>query len=202
MAYIYKITNKVNEKLYIGQTSFSLPYRLTQHLNEAKHGSNRPLCRAIRKYGEENFIISLLEETENPNEREIFWIKELGSFTNGYNATTGGEGTSTIQKDEIIKVWEQAGRCSIKTLSKIVGHDYSYLCKLFKEWGIDFSYEGWKKQRKRVAQLDRETLEQIAEFDSLADAARAVGVNPKNSHISKVCDGKRPTAYGFKWRWL
>lgn len=179
-----------------------MSHRLAQHFKEAKYGNNRPLCRAIRKYGEQNFVISLIEETNTPNEREVFWIKELNTFKKGYNATTGGEGTSTIQKDEILEVWEQLGKCSIKTLSQTVGHDYSYLCKLFREWGIIFPHEEWKKQRKKVAQLDRDTLGQIAEFDSLADAARAVGVNPKNSHISQVCDGKRSSAYGFKWRWL
>ena len=46
----------------------------------------------MNKYGIEHFHIELIEETDNPEEREIYWIEKLGSFKNGYNATLGGDG--------------------------------------------------------------------------------------------------------------
>lgn len=201
MAYIYKITNLVNGKMYVGQTAFNLQYRLKQHFHDAKRGKQRPLCRAIRKYGEENFSIELIEETKFLAEREIYWIQELNTYKKGYNATKGGEGRLLIEKEEILQLWEELGKCPIKELAALVEHDYSYLCKLFIEWQIERPLQR-KKQQKRVAQLDPITLEVISEFNSLADAARSLGVRPQHSHISKVCDGKRSNAYGYKWRWL
>lgn len=144
----------------------------------------------------------MIEETNIPNEREKYWIQELDTYRTGYNATLGGEGSPEIIKDELLSVWESNGKCSIKELSKITNHDYSYLCKLFKEWGIENPHFEWKTQRKRVAKLDMITGELIEEFDSIANAARSVAVDPYKSHIPKVCDGKRVTAYGYKWQWL
>ena len=46
----------------------------------------------MRKYGVEHFHIELIEEADNPEEREIYWIENKRSFKNGYNATMGGDG--------------------------------------------------------------------------------------------------------------
>ena len=91
MAYIYQITNNINGKIYIGKTEFSLEKRFKEHCKDAfkREDEKRPLYAAMRKYGIENFKISLIEETENPEEREIFWIEQKRSFKNGYNATIG-----------------------------------------------------------------------------------------------------------------
>lgn len=59
MAYVYKIINDLNNKIYIGQTSFSVEERFKQHLRDAKKDKvkNRPLYSAIRKYGPIHFHI-------------------------------------------------------------------------------------------------------------------------------------------------
>ena len=54
---IYKITNIKTGKVYIGKTTRSLNDRLQGHINSADKGDNFKLSRAIRKYGEENFVI-------------------------------------------------------------------------------------------------------------------------------------------------
>ena len=46
----------------------------------------------MRKYGIAHFHIELIEETDNPEEREIYWIEAKDSYRNGYNATLGGDG--------------------------------------------------------------------------------------------------------------
>ena len=56
----------------------------------------------MRKYGIEHFHIELIEETDNPEEREVFWIENKRSFKNGYNATVGGDGKKYIDYDIII----------------------------------------------------------------------------------------------------
>lgn len=53
---------------------------------------DRPLYQAMKEYGIENFSVETLEETENPEEREKYWIEYFSSFKNGYNATIGGDG--------------------------------------------------------------------------------------------------------------
>ena len=56
----------------------------------------------MRKYGIEHFHIELIEETDNPKEREVFWIENKRSFKNGYNSTEGGQFWSpNIHSEEI-----------------------------------------------------------------------------------------------------
>lgn len=99
MSFIYKITNTVNNKIYIGKTVYPSPTkRLLLHFSQAKRGSNTYLHKAMRKYGIENFIISTLEEPDILllNIREIYWIAELNSIVPfGYNCTKGGNGGDT-----------------------------------------------------------------------------------------------------------
>ena len=95
MGFIYKITNKVNGKVYIGQTVKNIEHRFHQHINNALRDQNSYDCalrRAIRKYGVENFSIEEVEECDKPalDEREIYWIQFYDSFHNGYNLTLGG----------------------------------------------------------------------------------------------------------------
>ena len=93
MAYglIYKITNKLNRMPYVGKTTRSLEVRFKEHTKADSY-----IGRAIRKYGEENFLCEVIEECETPeqlNEREIFWIAFFNcKQPNGYNQTDGGDG--------------------------------------------------------------------------------------------------------------
>lgn len=89
--FIYKITNTINQKIYIGQTNQTIEKRFLQHSK-----SITPLGDVMRKYGLENFTIEIIEECSTPEqtkERERFWIKTLKSrVPNGYNQSDGGEG--------------------------------------------------------------------------------------------------------------
>jgi group I intron endonuclease len=90
---IYKTTNVINGKYYIGKDTNNLSYYL---------GSGVLLKRAIKKYGKENFIKEILEYCETLDvldEREKFWIKELNSINLGYNLTEGGTGGDTFTKN-------------------------------------------------------------------------------------------------------
>jgi len=94
MAYIYKITNLVNGKSYIGQTIKKLEERWQQHISilEAGQGSSK-LQYAFDKYGKDNFAFQRLEEcqVEELDEREKYWINEYDTYENGYNSTLGGQ---------------------------------------------------------------------------------------------------------------
>lgn len=89
---IYKITNCINGKMYIGQTVHP-DRRWTEHKQKAKHGQDKfPIHLAIAKYGEENFTFEILEWTENFNNEERRLIQELNTLSpNGYNISEGGE---------------------------------------------------------------------------------------------------------------
>lgn len=94
--YIYKITNKVNNKIYVGQTVRDPKVRFLEHMNDSV--SQDYFHQAIRKYGPDNFTFEIIDEAQTIdelNQKEIFWIKELNSYacssSNGYNTTHGGQ---------------------------------------------------------------------------------------------------------------
>ena len=99
---IYIIRNTINSKVYIGQTKVSLKLRFQNHLSAARNGKDYVIGKAIRKYGEENFYIELLEECtiEELNERERYWISYFNSTNNkfGYNISIGGNVIRTTKK--------------------------------------------------------------------------------------------------------
>lgn len=93
--YIYKITNLINNKVYIGQSK-NPKKRWYEHCLEASNlRKNQLLYNAIRKYGVNNFKLEVIEgPIENYNEREIYWIEYYNSYldkSKGYNMTPGGE---------------------------------------------------------------------------------------------------------------
>lgn len=95
---IYIITNTLNNHRYIGMTKKTLNERWSLHKADARRNKPWHLHRAIRKYGEEKFIIGLLEETtatsmEELGKIETAWIAKLNPE---YNMTTGGEGHTGI----------------------------------------------------------------------------------------------------------
>ena len=93
---IYKATNKINNKIYIGQTTKTLEERIYRHIYRANHSLNithTHFINAIRKYGEENFIWEVIDKGKNQeelNEKEIYWIKYYNSVNDGYNIQDGG----------------------------------------------------------------------------------------------------------------
>lgn len=204
MAYIYEIINDINNKSYVGKTEFSLEKRFKEHCRDSQRKSfeKRPLYSAMRKYGLEHFSIHLLEETNNPNEREKYWIEILGTFKNGYNATKGGDGIAYVDYDLILALYNEG--YGVLQISNITNYDISTIRKVLNNSGISYQE---RKQReyqqisKVVAQLDKETEEIIAIYPSTEEANRALN-KQSSGHISQVCNGKRKTAYGYKWRYL
>lgn len=90
---IYKVTNKVNGKVYIGQTIRTLEQRKWQHLDAAKNGCKTHFYNAIRKYGEDSFVFEILDEASSVqelNELERYYIAKFDSIKNGYNMVDGG----------------------------------------------------------------------------------------------------------------
>ena len=109
---VYIIKNTINDKVYIGETLYSLTRRLKQHFwgafNKKHESYNCHFFRAIRKYGKECFYIELLEEVKLSDKKsvkkriqelEVEYIKKFDSFNNGYNSDTGGNGGKIYSED-------------------------------------------------------------------------------------------------------
>ena len=150
MGYIYKITNILNQKSYIGKTIRDPEIRWNEHKQDNKH-PNLPLQRAFKKYGINSFSFEIIEEVKEEllDEREKYYIKKFNTYKQGYNATLGGEGgvTHTLPKEEIEKIltlWKQ--KCTISQISKITGHSFSAIQNHIKKTGI--TNEQYKKQIK------------------------------------------------------
>ncbi len=92
---IYKIENKINDKIYIGQTKKKLSERIAQHIAENRFYFQK----ALNKYGLESFVISIIDEAytkEILDEKEKYWIKFYDCrMPSGYNLTSGGEGNDS-----------------------------------------------------------------------------------------------------------
>ena len=94
---IYCITNNINGKQYIGLSRDCLK-RWSDHYSKSYHSNKedekrKPLYMAMKKYGRENFSFGILEECslEELKEKEMYWIKKLNTYQNGYDATPGGD---------------------------------------------------------------------------------------------------------------
>ena len=88
---IYKITNNINSKIYIGQSN-NIQRRFSEHQNRGTT-SRIPVDVAIQKYGKENFNFEIIEECsiEQLNQKETYWITYFNSIENGYNCSVGGD---------------------------------------------------------------------------------------------------------------
>lgn len=97
---IYKITNLITNKCYIGK-AINYNKRMQQHKTipfQPDHKEyNKTLYESIRKYGLDNFTFELIEELSDysiSSEREKYYINLYDSYYNGYNDTLGGDGGS------------------------------------------------------------------------------------------------------------
>lgn len=111
MGYIYKISNTINNKLYIGMTRYNIEHRWKEHKSSYQY-KNTHLYSAMRKYGVDNFNIEIIEEC--PEEdliiREAYWISYYDSYKNGYNMTEGkGEGNGTSFNARPIRQYDLEG---------------------------------------------------------------------------------------------
>ena len=214
MAYIYKIINDINEKIYVGKTNLSIEERWRQHKKDRSkiEAQKRPLYRAIKKYGIEYFHIELIEECTNDivNEREKYWIEQYGSFKNGYNATLGGDGKSYIDYDLVVKTYQQLHNQT--KVADILNISQDSVSIILRERGIEPLSSDEVNQKafgKMVAMLDIKTKQILKTFASQSEAARWLIKEKKtittdttkiSSKIGLVVRNKRKTAFGYIWK--
>jgi hypothetical protein len=117
-AIIYKITCKVNEKVYIGFTTRDIETRFKEHIKESRNKKDlRKFYCAIRKYGEKNFCIESIYETHDCiyayETMEDYFIKEHNSITSGYNTKPGGIGQPGGNRTKPVSLYDSNKRCIV-----------------------------------------------------------------------------------------
>ena len=204
MSYIYKIYNDINDKIYIGKTNYLLEKRFKEHIKDSrKKLKNRPLYNAMNKYGSEHFKIELIEECSEQivNDREKYWIEFLQTFKYGYNATLGGEGRAYLDYELIYATYLETN--SIKETALIVSCDEKSVSTILDTYGIskeDKIKNMSLKKSNIVAMIDKKTNKIIKVFNGTREAGRFL--NKKHQNIQGACQGKRKSAYGYKWKYL
>ena len=100
---LYQLTNRVNNKFYIGYTSETPQERFKKHVRDSKKCDFK-FSRALRKYGAENFDIKTLAVVETLQEAlalEVQIIEETQAVMNGYNSNPGGRGGNTGNYEQV-----------------------------------------------------------------------------------------------------
>ena len=190
--FIYKITNTINGKFYIGQTIQNVKERFYQHCATkcSKAVSNMAIHRAIKKYGKSNFTVEVIEEIDsaNLNDRERYWIKYYNSYNNGYNSTKGGQDGCKPFKDldveSIIKEYN-TGK-SLRTLGTIFKVDKQTI----KDLLIRHNVELRTTRTYKLSQKDRDKV--LEDFASgLSRKEIMIKWNISKSYLSQLINGYR-----------
>lgn len=183
---IYKSTNKITGKIYIGQTTQTLEKRIKSHIIESRMENNRPFLLSINKYGSDNFtfeIIDTANSIDELNDKEIYWIDFYNSVSpNGYNITGGGQGKKMIKTKELGRRISEGLKNSEKwqTLLK----DEKYLKKRetnFISWNKgkkltpEHKEKIWEKNRDRILQFNKSTSKKWIVVDKDNNIIRMTG---------------------------
>lgn len=167
---IYKITNNINGKCYIGQ-SIDIKRRFATYRREYKISSNQAILRAMKKYGISNFTFEILLECEQEwlNYYEINIIKSLNTLSpSGYNLTTGGN-YCTVSEETKKKMVKSRGKwthtkdakkkMSLAKLGKPSGpQSIESRCKRAKPFFIDGVYYIGTREAAKELKMSRNTI--------------------------------------------
>lgn len=201
---IYKITNKTNGKIYVGQTVRSLEERISEHKRKKK----ALISQAIKKYGINNFDVEVIDSAktiDDLNKKEIQWINHYNSLTpNGYNQCEGGGNTSGYnhKEESKLKMSEAKSGMYLGENNPFYGKTHSEESKQkmsAARAGRTLTDE-WKKKIGKSCQKKVVNIDTGEVFESVKSAAEKYDL--KDTHISRVCKGKGKTTGGFRWKYF
>lgn len=204
MGFIYKISNTINNKVYIGQTIRPIKYRWRDHLNSKE---NNELHLAIRMLGKQNFYCEQIEQCDDAllNERERYWILYYNSIENGYNMTLGGSTWRGIQEEQLTKqiyeLWDQGLSMAdivrqLKITRTIVRDRLYGYANYSEEESKRRGYETVSATKNKTVYQWSTSGELLNIFESAREAEKVTGVSYKN--ISRAIH-KANSAGGFIW---
>lgn len=222
--YVYKITNKINNKVYIGITH-SPKNRCEQHFSYLRKGyhHSKKFQHSYDKHGEQVFEFQVIAKcTANTLFKlEIEYIKEYDSYRNGYNCTKGGEGGDwrpIKQFDLKGNFIEEYPSMTAASMEHSINHTHLWkVCnrKQPTAGGFQWCYLGKEDQIKKVCK-ERSKIKKVyqysidgfllQEFEDGIKAAEHLAIKSNKSsksvaiNIRKVCQLQSEIAYGFQWR--
>lgn len=215
MGYIYKITNDINNKIYIGKTELPNPEeRWKEHLQDykKKRCEKRPLYDAMSKYGVEHFFFEVIEKTDNTEEREKYWINELRAYigfkdSKGYNATLGGDGKKylNLNEDEVVRYHIEEASCILKGTVEYFKVDRTTIKKILIKHNIPWlkSHESKKLkyflEKKGVVQVNCKTKMVVDRFVNAAEVSSFLSVS--ECSIGDACRNKNGNHYAHGYLW-
>lgn len=204
MGFIYKITNDINDKKYIGLTSGTVDARWDKHCRNAYSGVDYAIYRAMRAYGIEHFSVSIIEEELDFQvlcEREQYWINFYDTYNKGYNETLGGEGNRKYTLETLYALWDSG--LAVGQIAEQLGCNrstvYSSLLA-YSEYTLEESISRRNDSlKKRPVQFDINGR-YVATFNSEEEACLAVGAS--TGSVGLCCNSdKHCTVKGYIWLW-
>lgn len=217
MGIIYCITNLINNKLYIGQTHRNLQERWNEHLAAGNDlDNNLPLYRAMRKYGQDNFSIAIIEQCpdEELNEKEQYWIKQKQTWIalypdKGYNVTNGGNARTKYSYDYIRLLYKngmtqseikQELNCDPWVIRQAISVDDTITQNYREQQRHNATTKGQKKLMKQVQAIDPKTNEIYQIFNSISEASKFFNID--HACISAAIRKGRPhTCRNYYWEY-
>ncbi len=197
---IYKITNKINGKVYIGQTTRSLKERWWQHCRKKAYCPF--IHHAIQKYGKENFTIEQIDiaiDRDELDKKEQYWIKyyKSNNVKFGYNLTGGGESRKELSFVVRMKISESKKGEKNPMFGKPLSDEHRRK--------ISEANKGKKKPDGFASGLKHPQARMVicVETGEIFDYIRLAATVKKLNHrnISNVCNGRRKTCGGYHWRY-
>ena len=221
MHYIYKIENKINHKVYIGQT-IDFKERMYQHKKMRKDTKPQMIDLAINKYGVDNFTYIIIDQAETPEEADIKekqYIIEYDCLKpKGYNILKGGRyqrgawNTKEVNMYTLQGIFLESFECARvlsekypkyqeETIKICCRKENYYKDRLFRFSNGDYSNLDveFKRQNPRCKKIYQYDLEGnlIGEYESLTIASKKTNTNRPS--ISSCLSGKYQVANNFMW---
>jgi group I intron endonuclease len=215
---IYKITNKINNKIYIGKDTTN---------NPNYYGSGTLISKSIKKYGVENFIKEIIETCDSNDilcEREKYWISFFNScnLQIGYNISKGGDGGDTLSNHPSIteikqkisnsmkkRVFSEEHRNNLsknhmstrykkgKTFEEIYGEE---IANIYKN-KLKLSRQKYKTEKERLGEsydrvISLSTDRFIGDNNPMRKHKYLWYINPLNNDVTRIKEGE-PIPEGF-----
>lgn len=195
---VYKIVNVVNDNFYIGVTSGSLFKRRREHLCSARSGSRYILHKAIRRYGEKNFLFEPFTYHLSMKDALAEEIRAIRILNPKYNLTRGGEGILGFQARLGMKNSEASKE---KTRQRLLGHSVSSESReRMRQAKLNSPH--YEKRKAFLSALKSKAIICISdgqEFKSAMAAIKHYGLS--KAAISRVCRGKQKETKGLRFQW-
>lgn len=224
MHYIYKIENKINKKIYIGQT-INFKKRINEHKSGRKNTDihkNQIIDKSIKKYGKNNFLYTIIDQAKSQDEadyKEKMYISKYDCLVpKGYNILKGGRSQQGAWNMKEVNMYDLDGNfLESFECARILSEKYPeykeanikdccrkntyYKNKIFRYSNKDYSNLDIKickksPRAKKVYQYDLQG-NLIGEYSSLITASKKT--NTSRTSISSCLSGKYQMANGFIW---